>query len=113
VPFDGIRQKRNGPAGGSAAGARIEFLITQFSLRSSSHDNSHQEIPGAMSGRGIFARLKGLFTLRRSGDSASHELGPYREEFAPNDPVLGEISEAIRARQADGRKESGKGSAAA
>jgi hypothetical protein len=66
-----------------------------------------------MSGRGIFARLKGLFTLRRSGDSASRELGPYREEFAPNDPVLGEISEAIRARQAEAGKESGKGSAAA
>jgi hypothetical protein len=57
-----------------------------------------------MTGRGIFARWKQLFTLERRRDS-ERELDPYRHEFAPNDPVLTEISEAVRAREAAAQKD--------
>lgn len=52
-----------------------------------------------MSMRSILVRLKQWLVHRQIPASNAPELKPFIEEFAPDDPVLNEIEEAILARR--------------
>jgi hypothetical protein len=59
--------------------------------------------------RGILSRLKKTLLSRPKEDGESRELNLYKDEFAPDDPVLTEIRDTIRARE-DAKKEPPAGS---
>lgn len=66
-----------------------------------------------MSIRSVVVWLKRLFTLPRNRHSDSNELDLYREEFAPDDPVLMEIRKEILARKSRARGKPPRDSSAA
>jgi hypothetical protein len=86
-------------------------LASYTDRRNLSCDGDHKAM-GQGGIRGILSRLKQTFTFRLKDDRESTELDLYRDEFAPDDPVLVEIRDAIRAREA-ARKKPPRGSSAA